>query len=145
MGGGKTSNSFKLKATRAVLFPLCVFMLFAGLSFTFVPNQPPQAEAASITDEIYNETGDYFEPAVLKKLYAAITGKANATYSTVAQLASTPKGFSEMNQTKIKIGGKIWDVMYLTKAGGNVVLTLCASFSSSENFNPKGEIGRAHV
>ena len=43
-----------------------------------------------------------------------------------------------MNQTKIKIGGKIWDVMYLTKAGGNVVLTLCASFSSSENFNPKG-------
>lgn len=138
MGGGKTSNCLLAKITRAVLIPLCVFMLFAGLSFTFVPNQPPQAEAASITDEIYNETGDYFEPAVLKKLYAAITGKANATYSTVAQLASTPKGFSEMNQTKIKIGGKIWDVMYLTKAGGNVVLTLCASFSSSENYNPKG-------
>ncbi len=100
--------------------------------------QRKSVDATTISDELYNATGDYFEPNVLKQLYASITGNSNATYSTVAQLAVTPKGFTEMNQTTIKVGGNLWDVMYLTKAGNNVVLTLCASFYSTEKFNPKG-------
>ena len=121
---GETSLNFKLKITRAVLFPLCVLMLFGFALFSSYQKVDALTAGSVSVGEIYNSDHKCFDGDTLQDLFVSLTGNQNATYTEVNNLISGSTTALTAANIKTKAGGKNitvtfggmqWTVVFLTR------------------------------
>ena len=127
----------KIIAVLAVLF--CALLVLSA-AFIIPKTEKPAKAAATTTlkNDIVNETTHLVNDSGLKELFTALSG--SATYSAVENLFNSQNEYTAEALTTqnggteyyVKFGGKKWIPAYLSKSGGDIILTLWLADSSEQ-------------
>ena len=145
IGGGVTLSEIS-RGKRLWLSLILSFVCAALVCCAFIlpKNTYKSASAATISGDIYDSANKQFNTENCNALFKAITKNTSASFGDVMKFAEKPQTYASMNNTTVKFGGFDWYATYLTKVGGEVILTLWYA-NSNPNINEYWNMGYSNT